>query len=114
MKRVINIKLYEKNKMIKEYSNINSLINDERITFNIDNTKNILSSTSFIRENNEYIFNLNITKKECFFTLKEKDITYKINVEKVIYSKKNNNITLEYKIESQNELLKINIEIIDR
>lgn len=113
MKKSINIILYEKNKIIKKYNNIKAIYEEDKIIFNIDNIKNTLTSAHYIRENNEYLFDLNINKKECILTLKEHNITYDIKVTKAEYTTSDKNITLEYKIESNEEVLKIDINIID-
>lgn len=113
MKKIINIILYEKNKIIKRYNNIKAIIQDDKITFNTDKTKNTLTKTYYLREDSDYLFSLDIIKKECTISLKETNNVFDIIVTKAQYLKDNNNISLEYKIESNEETLKICIEIID-
>lgn len=114
MKKSINIILYEKNKIIKKYNNIKAIIHDDKIIFNTDKIKNTLTETYYLREDNDYLFYLNIIKKECTITLRETNNIFDIKVTKANYLKdNNNNISLEYKIESNEETLKICIEVID-
>lgn len=113
MKKSINIILYEKNKIIKKYNNIKAIIQDDKIIFNTDKIKNTLTKTYYLREDNDYLFYLDIIKKECTITLKETNNIFDIKVTKANYLKDNNNISLEYKIESNEETLKICIEVID-
>lgn len=113
MKKSINIILYEKNKIIKKYNNIRAIIQDNKIIFYTDNIKNILSDEYYTRENNEYLFYLDIKNKESKLTLKEHNNTFNIEVTKTKYKKNDNIISLEYKIESNEEELKIVIEIMN-
>ena len=113
MKKSINIILYEKNKIIKKYNNIKAIIQDNKIIFNTDNVKNILSDKSYTRESEEYIFYIDIIGKESTLTLKDRNSIFHIEVTKADYIKLDNTITLDYKIESNEEELKIVIEIID-
>ena len=54
-------------------------------------------------------FNLDIEERKATYLLKEKNMSFDIDVEKIEYKKENNKIVLEYKISSDEETFKIEI-----
>lgn len=110
MKRVITLKLYKDNKIENEYKNIKSLYNNSYI-FVIDNIKTIIDETKFIRENNEFKFQLDIKNKQATYLLKEQNMLFDIEVEKISYKNENDIIILEYRISSDESNIKIKIEV---
>lgn len=109
MKKTINIKLYKDNELTQEYKNINSIYN-ETISFNIDNTHTKITNTNFIRENDEYIFNIDLIQKEAYYILKEKNIKLDIEVYESSINRKEEIIEIIYKIETEEPVTKILIE----
>lgn len=113
MIKIINLTLYKNEKIVNIYNDIKSLYNDNTHIFNIENAKTTLSNNIFKRETNEYSFILDIINKEATYFLKDKNMTFNVDVEKVLYSEEKNNIILEYKISSDEETFKILIESSD-
>ena len=109
MKKNINIKLYKNNKLINEYKNINSLYN-ENISFKIDNIHTKITKDSLIRETEEYLFNIDLIKKESYIYLKDKELQYDIKVFNSNITREKNIEIIEYTIETEEEPLKIIIE----
>jgi len=109
MKKNINIKLYKNNKLINEYKNINSLYN-ENISFKIDNIHTKITKDSLIRETEEYLFNIDLIKKESYIYLKDKELQYDIKVFNSNITREKNIVIIEYTIETEEEPLKIIIE----
>lgn len=107
----MNLKLYKSNKIELEYSNIKALNKEESISFIIDNIKTTLNNDFFIRENNEFKFVLDIKNKSCIYIFKEKGMTFDIAVENLYFKRRFNYICLIYKIETDEEELKIEINL---
>ena len=104
-----NIKLYHNDKLI-ENNIINIIENNNKISFLLNDIKNIIDKNTFIRENNEYRFILNIEDKECSYLLKEKNTLYDIKVNKSSIKQKDNIIEILYNIETNDEDIKLIIE----
>lgn len=113
MKKLINLNLFKERRLEKVYKDIKAIEKDNEYIFSLDGTKTILSPTRFIRESNEYKFTLDIKEKKCLYYLKVQNMSFDIEVEKVMYKKDKNNIILEYKISSDEEKFKIEINIKD-
>lgn len=113
MNCAINIKTYE-NHVLLYSSNTFCLLDGCFLSYNTD-TDNIrinLENFSFTKENNDSI--LKITKEKCLLTLKDLNQTLEIPLDYINYTYANNkNITIEYKLISQDFPLKIIIEIGD-
>ena len=73
----------------------------------MDGVKTVFGPTRFTRENEEYKFCLDIQESKGSYLLKDKNISFDIDVEKVEYKKEKNNIILEYKISIDEETFKI-------
>ncbi len=110
MKKNINLKLYNNNKIQKEYKNIISIHKDNTYNMILDDVKTTLSENKFKRETEEYLFELDIKNKTALYTLKNNNLSFDIEVEKIMYNDTESNIILEYKISSEEGLLKILIE----
>ena len=102
-----------------EYTNITNEEekNSKKYKFFLDNILNYIYITDrliFIRENDEYVFHLEISNKPlCSITLKKENKSFDINVIEAKYTEVKKNIVIEYKIESDNFKHKIVLEIGD-
>lgn len=109
MNRNIKISTYENNTLLF-IQNTTGNFEDNYLEFNTDND-NIhidLKNFSFTKENVETI--LKITKTNCTLTLKELNQDLEIPLEYIYYNY-NDDITIEYKLISQENPLKMIIEI---
>ena len=107
MKKIITLKLFKENRLETEYKDIKSIKKDSEYILSLDGIKTVLGPTRFTRETEEYKFNLNIKERKCTYLLKEKNLSFDIDVEKVVYKKEKDTIILEYKISSDEENFKI-------
>lgn len=107
----INLKLFKDNRKELEYQNINALKTNNFLSFFIDDVKTTINTNFFIRENNEYKFLLDIKNKKCTYLFKEKNMEFDIFVEKVKFFESSKQLTLFYKIESDESETKIKIEL---
>lgn len=110
MKKQITLRLYKNNKLENEYQNIKCLYNNSYI-FVIDMVKTTIDETKFIRENDEFKFYLDIKNKQATYLLKEQNMLFDIEVEKISYKNENDIIILEYRISSDESNIKIKIEV---
>lgn len=110
MKKNINISLYKNKRLELEENNIAALYNDEKYSFIIKDVKTTLSNKIFTRETNEYLFTLNIVEKKCTYLLKERNMTFDIDVKKVEFLRRRRQTTLVYKIASDEEEFELIIE----
>ena len=113
MKKNITLNLFKENRLEKEYKDIKAIEKDSEYIFSLDGIKTILGDNRFIRETDEYKFELDIKERKAIYFLKDKNMSFDIEVEKIMYKKENNNIILEYKISSDEEIFKIIIKIED-
>ena len=111
MKKLLNLRLYKDKKIENEYLNIKSLYNNDTYKFKIDGIKTTISNKVFIRENSEYKFTLNLITKEGLYLLKENDMLFDIDVLKLSFKFNDNNIILEYRLSSDEDDIKIEIDI---
>ena len=109
MKKIITLKLYKSDRLEKEYKDIKVIKNNGEYIFYLDGVKTVLSSTRFTRETEDYKFYLNIKERKSTYQLKDKNISFDIEVEKVVYKKEKKYIILDYKISSDDEEFKIEI-----
>lgn len=110
MYRNLTIKTYEDNTLLYREHTI-GLIEDNILTYNTDND-NIrinLKEFSFRKENLETI--LKLTQEKCTLTLKEMRQNLDIPISYINYQNENNNIEIIYQLISQDNPLKIIIEI---
>lgn len=110
MIRLINIRLYKGNNIEYEQNKIKAIFNEENVSFIVDDIKTIINKDNFIRENDDYKFIIDINKKESLYTLKKQNMSFDIDVEKVSFEKKKENIIFTYKISTEDEEFKLIIE----
>ena len=83
---LINVKLSKDNNIFYNLENIEALVNEKVIEFEIENTKNVynisVEGCIFKRENDEFEFVLDTIKKEATYLLKETNTLLDIIVEK--------------------------------
>ncbi len=110
MQKVITLNLYKEKRLLESFKDINSIFSNNTYTFFIDGIKTTLSDKIFIRENNEYKFILDINKKEAIYNLKEINKLFNIEVTFLNLKKENKNLTLEYKLSSEEQKIKIELK----
>lgn len=111
MKKLITINLLKESRLEKKYEQIKAIYQNNSYLFKIDNIKTILNKKIFTREDNNYKFVLDIENKQATYFLKENNLLFDIDVEKVIYKEENNSIILEYKLASNDEIIRVEIII---
>ena len=103
---------YKNNEEIYKDTHRNSLNEENRISFSLldyDTTID-LNEETFLRENDEYIFYLDIKNKKCKIELKKEAISFDVNVEECNMEIKENKVILEYFIETDEARNKIVIQ----
>ncbi len=109
MKKIITLNLFKERRLENEYKGIKAIEKDGEYIFTLDGTKTVFGPTRFTRETEEYKFNLDIKERKSTYILKERNMSFDIDVEKIEYKKEKNTIILEYKISSDEETFKIEI-----
>ena len=107
MKKIINLNLFKERRLEQEYKGIKAIEKDCEYIFSLDGVKTVLGPTRFTRETEEYKFCLDIKERKSSYLLKEKNMSFDIEVERIKYKKENKTIILEYRISSDEETLKI-------
>lgn len=94
----------------QEFENIEK--NKNRITFDFleYNTLLDINKEIFIRENEDYLFTLDIKNKCCTIQLKKENLTFDINIDLCELNILENKIELEYLIESEDAKNRLVIE----
>lgn len=110
MKKMININLYKDDRLQEEYKDILAIVDKESYKFKLNDITTIISNRYFQRETDEYKFKLDFTNNEASFYLKTHNKLMPIKVEKLSYNKKEKDLTITYKIETDEEKFKIYIE----
>ncbi len=106
----LTVSTYESDNLL--FKNITTCkIVDNFLTFHTDNDNIRINrqNFNFIKENLETIFKINL--QECVLTLKEVNQNVNIPIEYINYIDANNKILIEYKLISQENPLKIELEI---
>ena len=116
IKNTLNIRLYKDNKLKINQNNIAYSKNFDKILFVVEkeNYSIILKNNYFLlqKENNETLFNLLLNDKpKCTLILKEYNQELPINIEKHSIKQDNNKYTINYKLESDEEITTIEIDI---
>ena len=114
---LIDMKLYKDNEIFYDLNEIKAEVvkkdNYEIISFEVDNIKNVIDVYNegciLYRKNEEFEFKLDTIKNESTYFLKEIDSTFDINIEKCEYKNIENKIIIEYKIETDEAVNKIEI-----
>ena len=111
----VNMKLYKDNDIFYSLENIESSFEDNILKFNAENTDNEFNLNDygciFTRENDEFRFILNLIDETSTFLLKETDTLLDVKVERCNFKRKNDEIIIEYQLETDDALNKIHIEI---
>lgn len=111
MKKILNLRVYKAHKITNEYLNIKALYVNNTYTFKIDGVKTTISKNLFTRENSEFKFSLDLINREGLYLLKENDMLFDIDVLKLSSKFTNRNIILEYRLSSDEDIIKIEIDI---
>ena len=109
MKKIITLNLFKADRLENEYKDIKAIEKDGEYIFSLDGVKTVFSPTRFTRETEEYKFSLDIKERKASYLLKDKIMSFDIDVEKIVYKKEKSTIILEYKISSDEEIFKIEI-----
>ena len=107
-----DINLYKNKKIDKSYKNIKGIYNNNNIRLIIDNIKTIIKKNELIRENDEFKFTIDFAEKTSNYSLKEHHLEYDIEVIEAKIERNNKEIIINYKIETNEEL--ITIKIVER
>ncbi len=112
----LNLKLFSENVCKMEKNHIIYHQTDEIIEFEIDKIYHLLDLKNkiFERENDEFCFMIDFIKEKCTYELKEKQATFDIMVEESFWNVEKNNIELSYAIETNDEKVKILIELLNK
>ena len=94
---------------IKE--DIKIIDNNSDYSFKVANNKIILNERLFELENEEYKLVIDLSNKTSFIHLKEHQLDYDINVEKIEYNNNGNRVEFIYKLETDDSE---NLIIIDK
>lgn len=114
----INLKLIKDKEIIIDEKNLNCTkeINDNNektLQFNMHSVDNIIKISKekiiYIRENEEFRFELNSIEKNATYLLKEQDLLLDIKVEKINYEIEENKMTFIYQLESDESVNKVEI-----
>lgn len=103
---------YKNNEEIYQSAFENKSNNDRKIRFTMleyETTIDIEEKT-FLRENNEYIFFLDLKNKSCKVELKQEGISFDVSVEEANMEILNDKIVIEYFIETDEARNKIIIK----
>ena len=100
----INFKLIKDNKLVINENNINCIILNNKILFNINGIKYTFDNNIFIKETKEEIIKLDFNKELCTIILKEYNNNFNINI--IVTNIDNNNkfLKIEYKIETEENI----------
>ena len=108
---VVDVQLYKGPTLIKESKNLKVLHNkiDKWISFKFEGLNKIIFNEDkliFQRINEEY--NLHIKKQsECFIKLIKQELSFDIIVTKASYKKEKNQLEIRYKIESNDDEIRL-------
>ena len=110
MKKIININLYKDDRLQEEYKDILAIVDKESYKFKLNDVTTIISNRYFQRENKEYKFKLDFINNEASFYLKTHNKLIPVKVEELSYNRNEKDLTVIYKIETDEEKFKIYIE----
>lgn len=110
MKKIININLYKDDRLQEEYKDVLAIVDKESYKFKLNDVTTIISNRCFQRENKEYKFKLDFINNEASFYLKTHKQLIPVRVEELNYNKNEKDLTITYKIETDEERFKIVIE----
>ena len=104
-----NIYLYKDNKLEKSYKNIKGINKEKKISLILDEIKTIIKENELIRENDEFKFNIDLIAKTSNYLLKQTNIIYDIEVIDSNIIRKEKEIIIKYRIETNEEEIQIRI-----
>ena len=110
MKKIININLYKDDRLQEEYKDILAIVDKESYKFKLNDVTTVISNRYFQRENEEYKFKLDFMNNEASFYLKTHKQLIPVKVEELSYNRNEKDLTVIYKIETDEERFKIIIE----
>lgn len=110
MKKNININLYKDDRLEEEYKDILAIVDKESYKFKLNDVLTVINNRYFQRETDEYKFKLDFINNEASFLLKTHQQLLPVDVEELSYTKQDNNLTIIYKIATDEERFKIYIE----
>ena len=112
---LIKMKLYKDDDVFYDIKDINGTFLDDILKFEVENTNNEFNLSDygciFTRENDEFRFILDLIEETATFLLKETDTLLDVKVERCNFKRKKNNILIEYQLETDDCLNKIELEI---
>lgn len=113
IEKYLNLKLFKNNDISISKNNVAYSKKFDKILFEIEGNKYSLilnDDIEFIKEDNETLFYL--SKKECYVTLKNENLSFDINIEKISHDSNNNIHSIKYKLESDNDETTLEIELL--
>ena len=109
MLKKYNLKLYQNSKLIQE-DIIKAITNNNKISFIHKDVKNTIDNDTYIRENKEYKFLIDLINKKSSYLLKNNNILYDIEVYASSIEKNEKKIIIKYNIETIEQSIKIILE----
>ncbi|MBQ4031621.1 MAG: hypothetical protein II625_07675, partial [Bacilli bacterium] len=94
----------------EEYKDILAIVDKESYKFKLNDVTTVISNRYFQRENEEYKFKLDFMNNEASFYLKTHKQLLPVKVEELSYNRTEKDLTVIYKIETDEEKFKIFIE----
>ncbi len=109
----MNIKVVQGSVLVLEKNNIEYEKKDNTIKWKMDGQEHNLNleTLEFTRENEEYIFYLDILEEKCEITLKNESYYLQVPVEYANLLENKNIYEITYRIETSDEEIKIWIEL---
>lgn len=114
---LINMKLYKDNEKYYDLKNINASLEENTIQFLVNGTNTSFDLQDygcvFSRENDEFRFTVDTNEVESTYYLKETDTLLDVKVERCNFKRKKDIIIIEYQLETDDCLNKIELEMKD-
>lgn len=119
MKCLVDMKLFNDDEICYNMKAINATLDEKKdykiLIFDLDNIKNMYkiydNGCILYRENNEFKFKLDTIKNESTYLLKEVNNLFDIAIENCEYKNLNNKIIIQYQLETDDHLKKIEVTI---
>lgn len=109
--KLINWCLLNDKKIVKNFENVECEFNNKILEFKEDDNalnKIDLINNKYIRETDEFTFQIDFNKKECHYNLKELNKSFSMPIDGE-FTKKNNKIILRYSLEDEEKQIIIQI-----
>ena len=109
----ISLTLKKENEIIFK-SEVKGILTNNVLSFIHDNMKHQidLEKKTFLRENEDYSFFLDILPKKCEIRLKKEENILQVNVNYAIILQNKNEIEISYSIETQDEMMHLKIVLL--